>query len=268
MSKGRAIVKHVGSEGIVGYETAGQYDFLYRVSTSVDPKFDVGDRIALADGREYRYAKSASALSTSEGCYAGGTGVVAYKAATESVAVGEREVTVPAATHSALAKDELKGGYVIIFGSVSDGADMMFRGIIGNPASSANTALTLILDGMLDVAIDSSSAYEVYANPYSAATWDTGSPTRGKIGVPAAYVSAASMYFWLKIKGPHFINVQSTVVGNEGVGLMWRGDGSVDAIATVMGDPTVPDVDTTQIAGYRLIGDYDNNGPIIMLTGM
>lgn len=267
MSKGKAIVELPRQQGFVSHETAGEWDFLYAVSTTKNPKYDIGDKAILPDGREYRYAKSASALNTSEGCYAGGTGVIAYTAATAAVAVGEREITVPAATHAALTENELKGGFVVIFGSVADGADMMFRGIIGNDVSVENAAVTIYLDGALDVAIDTSSAYEVYANPYSAVTWDTGAPDRGKIGVPAAYVSAAATYFWLKIKGPHFVNPQSTVVNNEGVGVCWRADGSLEATATALG-ATVPDSDTTQIAGYRLIGDYSGNGPIVMLTGM
>jgi hypothetical protein len=264
MAKGKAQVKYLGQEGLISSMDAPDWSFIYETSTVKDANFNLGDRIVLPDGREYRYAKSSSALNTSESCNFTATGLVAYTAATAAVAVGETEVTVPAATHTAVTKDELRGGFVVIFGSVSDGADMMFRGIIGNPASSADAALTLYLDGPLDVAIDTSSAYEVYQNPWAALSHTTGSPTLGKAGPPAAYVSAASTYFWCMTAGPIFQNPQSTVTENEGVGVMWRADGSLESVAQSLG-ATVPDVDTTQYAGFRMMGDYSGNGPVVWI---
>ena len=267
MAKGKAKVNYVDQTGDVTHGTAPSWDFIYRTSLVRDPDYNIGDRVVLPDGREYRYAKSAAALNTSMACQFTALGTVANTPATEAVAIGESKVTVPAATHDALAEDELRGGFVIIFGSVSVGADMMFRGIVGNAVSAEDAALTLYLDGSLDVAIDTSSAYEVYANPWAALTHTIGSPNaNGYAGPPAAYVSAASMYFWCKIRGPHFCNPQSTVTQNEGTGVMWRGDGSLEAVATVV-DATIPDADTTQYAGYRMMGDYADNGPIVWLQG-
>ncbi len=266
MTKGKARTDYIGGAGSVLKQNSPTWGFIYETSTIQSERHNIGDRVVLPDGREFRYAKSASVLNTSEACHFTGAGKVAYTSATESVAVGKFEVTVPAATHDALAEDELRGGFVIIFGSVSDGADMMFRGILGNPASIEDAALTLTLDGPLDVAIDTSSAYEVYENPWAALEHTTGSPSSGKAGPPAVYVSAASMYFWCQTKGPVFQNPQSTVIANEGLGVNWRGDGSLDAVATALGGLTIPDVSTTQYAGFRMMGDATNNGPIIWLV--
>ncbi len=264
MTQATARVNYLGASGLVQSVSRGSWDYIYRTSTVIDAKWRIGDRVVLPDGREFRYAKSASVLNTSEACHHTAAGTVAYTSAIESVAIGETTVTVPAATHSALTQDELAGGFVVIFGSVADGADMMFRGITGNPASDADAALTLFLDGELDVAIDTSSAYEVYANPWAAMEHTSGSPSAGKAGPPAAYVSATDTYFWCQVAGPVFQNPQATVIGNEGLGVNWRADGSLDAVATAL-TVTVPDASTTQYAGHRMMGNYDDNGPIIWM---
>ena len=267
MARGIAKVKYERQSGNVSVVDRPNWGFIYTTSLVKDAYWDIGDRVVLPDGREFRYGKSSSALNTSEACHFADTGLVAYTAAVIAAAIGDTSVIVPAATHTAVTKDELKGGYVVIFGSVADGADMMFRGILGNDASASAAALTLYLDGPLDVAIDTSSAYEVYANPYGNLAHTTGAPSAGKIGPPAVYVSAASMYFWVQVKGPMHQNPQSTVIDNEGLGVNWRSDGSLDAVATALGGLTIPNDSTTQYAGYRMVGDYDNNGPLIMLQG-
>ena len=245
------------------YATVPNLGFLYETSTTQSEEWAVGDKVVLGDGREFRYAKSASALNTSEASHFTGTGVIAYTAASTEAAIDDTSCIVPAATHAAaIAVDELRGGFLTIFGSVADGADMMFRGIVGNDYSAINAAVTIYVDAPFDVAIDASSAYEVWANPWSALEHTAGSPSNGKAGVPVAYVSAAATYHWTQTAGPLFCNPQSTVIANEGLGVNWRADGSLDAVATAL-TATVPDASTTQYAGFRMLGDYDNNGPII-----
>ncbi len=269
MAKGKArttLLAH--SVGYVeGNEGGSSWGFIYTTSLVKHPGYNLGDRVVLPDGREFRYCFSMAALNTSEACYFTQTGLIAYTAAVTAAAIGDVSVVVPAATHAVLTQDQLRGGYVVIFGSVSDGADMMFRGITGNGASVANAAVTIFLDGPLDVAVDTSSAFEVYKNPYAGLTHTAGSPNiGGRLGPPAVYVDAASKYFWAQVRGPMFQNPQSTVVNNEGLGIMWRGDGSLESVAQSLG-ATVPDVNTTQYAGYRMVGDYSGNGPLIFLQG-
>ncbi len=268
MAKGKARTTMLAhTSGLVEGSAGGSsWGFIYQTSTVQPSGYFVGDRVILPDGREFRLAKSSTVLNTSEACHFDQTGIIAYTAAVIAAAIGATTVVVPAATHAALATDELRGGYVTIFGSVSDGADMMFRGIVGNSVSVANAAVTLYLDGPLDVAVDTSSAYEVWQNPYQSLGHTTGSPTLGKVGPPAVYVDAADKYFWVQIRGPIFQNPQATLIENEGLGGNWRGDGSLDSVANALG-ATVPDVSTTQYAGYRMVGDAANNGPLFMLQG-
>jgi len=237
---------------------------IYTIETT--QRFVPGTRYTTWDGREFRYCKSSSALNTSEACHFAGTGKIAYTSATVTVAVGATELVIPAAAHDALTEDELAGGFITIFGSVADGADMMFRQIVGNEVSASAAAVTIYLEFPTDIEIDTSSAYEVWENPYTNMAHTSGAPALGKLGPPAAYVTATGNYFWCQTRGPIFQNPQSTVKENEGLGVNWRGDGSLDAVATAL-TATVPDVSTTQYAGYRMMGDYDNNGPIVMLLG-
>jgi hypothetical protein len=121
------------------------------------------------------------------------------------------------------------------------------------------------LDAELSYAITAAtSACEIYRNPYSAidVASDAALP---KAGVPMAYVSAAENYFWLLKSGICWVAPQGTVNNNEGVGVCWRHDGSIEATATALG-ATVPDADTTQVAGYRVAGSQAGNGPLVMLT--
>ncbi len=260
MSKGRAIVKKVGGEGIVGYETAGQYDFLYRTSTSIDPAFDIGDSAELADGRVFRYARALTECHSAHGCEFTYTGLTSYTAFGVAYAVGAREIISPAATHDALVRDELKGGYIIIFDGVDD-SDTTVRGIIGNDASAENAAITLQLDAAIHTAITAgTNASEVYRNPF-AALKDGASASKPKAGIPAANATALQ-FFWVQTTGISWAAPQGTVINNN-TGVYWRHDGSVEAeIAT--GSKSAG-VNSTQYAGFLVAGNYAGNGPLLTL---
>ena len=256
------MVERVGQIGNVAYETASQFGFIYETTSVKQPKYEIGDRVVLDDGREYRYCLSTTALITVMGCMFVSPGLVGYTAAVLPAAIGDKVVTVPAATHAAaFVKDELKGGYVVIF----KGGVQQFRGIIGNDASAINAAVVLYLDGALDATVTTSSAYEVYGNPYRYVSQGSAS-THGKIGPPAVAVAASGQFVWVQTKGPIFLNPQATAINKEGVGVNFRHDGSVEAVATSLG-ATVPSTGTTQYAGYRISGNASDNGPLIMLQG-
>lgn len=266
MSKGKAQVNYLHREGLVGNSNAPDWGFIYSTSLVKDPKWNVGDRVVLPDGREYRYAKSSAACTTNVGCEFTSTGYVSYTAFATNHAVGVDEITIPAATHAALTEDELRGGYVIIF----DGAAtsyIQFRGIIGNAAASANAAFKVQLDGPLtDAIVSGTEAVEVYQNPYSALRAATVN-TYPKAGVPATNVSAASTYFWVQTKGLMWTSPQSGVGGSQGQhGAFWRHDGSIDKADTALAT-TVPAGSSSQYAGYCVEGSQAGNGPLFMLQG-
>lgn len=263
MSKGKASALYLHREGLVGHSDSPDWSFIYETSLTKAPKWNIGDRVMLPDGREFRYAKSSGVCASGQACDFVATGFQSYSTPSVAAAVGDTEVTVTAGTHVALAKDALRGGYFISWpAALKD----QFRGITGNDAAAADAAFTIYLDGPLTYAlVAATTGLEVYENPYASLV--TGSnAAKGKAGVPATYVGAANTYFWVQKAGPIFIAPQSTVIGNEGVGCMFRHDGSVEAVATAIGG-TVPDTDGTQYAGYHMLGDYAGNGPLFMLNG-
>jgi len=263
MSKGKAIVKYGGRTGIVHSRTAPDYSFVYETSTVKNPEWNLGDKMELPDGRIFRYSLSTGVLKTELACKFTDAGIVPYTAFTTAAALGATEITCPAATHVLQAEDQLRGGYVVILLS---GA-VQFRGIIGNDATAADVAFKIYLDGPLDTAVTTSSAIEVYGNPYRFLNSNLDPNGNGFAGAPAVAVSAAAMYFWVQTNGPIFLNPQSTMTAtNEATSGYFRHDGSLEALATALG-ATIPAFDTSQIAGYRMAGSYTGNGPLFMLQG-
>ena len=263
MAKGKASVNYLGRAGLVSMRDIPDYDFLYKTSLTIDPKWAIGDQLVLPDGREYRYAKSAAACISGQGCEFTDTGFVAYTAFTTAAAVDAREVSVPAATHDAITEDELRGGYAVIYDGSTN--NVQFRGIIGNAASAADVAFTLYLDGTLTEAVTTSSAIEIYENPYSALQ-TAKTTTLPKAGVPAAKVSAASTFFWVQKNGPAWAAPQTKVGENGGLGCFWKHDGSLESADTALAVTTAT-YDTSQYAGHTLAGTAAGNGPLFMLQG-
>jgi hypothetical protein len=266
MSKGKAKVDYLGSEGLVGPQSVPSWDFLYAVSTIKNPMYNLGDRVVLPDGREFRYAKStgSNALYAAHTCQFTYTGYTAWTAFAVGASVGDKEITIPAAAHAALAKDELRGGYVVIFDGASDYYTTV-RGIIGNDAAANGALFKIYLDAALTYAITAgTSACETYQNPY-AALKSTEDNATAVAGVPAAYVSATAQYFWVQTKGPSWVSPQTSCNGHGGIGLMWRASGGIDGIETALGITTVVDANITQYAGHMLEGSQSGNGPLIMM---
>lgn len=264
MAKGKYKQQFVGMQGSIQSDRYGDWEFIYKTSTSKDSPYNIGDLVVLPDGREYRYGLSTTALITPMACQFTSSGLIAYTAFVVAAAVGDKSITCPAAAHDVYVVDELRGGYVVIFKS----GVTQFRGIVGNDATAANVAFVIYLDGGLDATITTSSAIEVYGNPYRYMGQTAGNPNgNGFGGPPAVAVSAASMYFWMQTKGPTFINPQSTLTAsNEATAGVWRSDGSMEALATAY-TGVIPTDDTSQYAGYRMGGSYTGNGPLFYLQG-
>jgi hypothetical protein len=238
---------------------------IYAVETT--KRFVPGTRYTTWDGREYRYARSTGAaqLYAAHGCQFSGTGYTAITTFGVAASIGDTGITIPAATHAALAEDELAGGYVIIFDGASDYYTTT-RMIVGNEAAAANAAFTVTLDAPLSYAITAAtSKCETYTNPWNDIIV-ANNDALAFAGVPAASVSAAAQYFWVQTKGIAWVAPQAGVGLRSGLGVTWRHDGSIDDVDTSFG-VTVPAGSTSQFAGYCVEGSQAGNGPLIMLQG-
>ena len=272
MAKGKAQVNYLHSEGLVSSVDAPDWSFIYETSLVKDAKWNIGDRVVLPDGRVFRYAKSAGAINVDYACKFMEDecqGWTVLDATNGTHAVGDKEIVVNGGTHAALTKDELRGGYVIIFKD-GGGGYTQFRGIIGNEVSVANADMTIQLDAPLDVAtVGGTTACEVFYNPY--ASLDDAARTEAACtsfaGKPAVHVAAASTYFWVQTWGPCWIAPSTTDGTWAPASNLWkraayfRHDGTIEInIATGSQDGQ----NTDQLAGF-LINEGYSAGPLLML---
>lgn len=229
--------------------------------------FPVGATFTNWQGREFVYSKSSGACISGQGAKFGFSGYTAYTAFGVAAAVGDTSVTVPAATHAALTEDELSGGYVCIFNGTDN--DVQFRGIVGNDAAAANAAFKIYLDGKLDAAVvAATSACETYQNPYGSIATAVNNYDK-KAGLPAVAVSASGRYFWLQRRGPCWVAPQGGKLGTTEGGYnggLWSDVGNISDFNTSLG-VTVAAGRGSQYAGYPMLGDADNIGPLFMLQG-
>lgn len=243
--------------------SGGSAQSLYEVTDTQN--YEIGATRITRDFRVYQYAKSDGACISGQGAEITAIGLVSYQACDADHAVGATTINVPACTHDAITENELKGGYCIIYNGSDN--NVQFRRIETNEAADANALFSFTIDGGLNEAmVDSTSAIEVFQNPLRAVHTST-SDTKPVAGVPASKITAADKYFWLQRSGPCWCAPQGTVIGNEGKGVYWRHDGSLDDPESTFGLTTgdVPAGCTSQYAGHLLEGDYAGVGPLLNL---
>jgi len=218
-------------------------------------RFVLGTRHIAWDGSVYKYCKAASTYTSYQmGVWDEGTGAaVSYEAIGANSSAGSNKITL---TEGSITEDQYAGGYMVIFHATGGG---QAYGIQGNDATSGTTT-TFYLDRPLAVAVTTSDAMELYANPYSAVKQGNSGGTQGFIGIPIALLTD-NYYGWIKTRGPAFVAPQSTVGNTYLGGCFWRHDGSVDVHGNI--ETYV----TSQYAGYVMVGDASNDGPLIMLQG-
>ena len=258
----------LGDSGLVQSISQGAHTFLYRVSTVKDAKYNIGDEVEIGGGRKAVYAKStgATALYASRGCSFSNSGYTAYTSFGVSGAVGDTELTVPAATHAALTKDELAGGFIVIFDGASDYYTTT-RMIVGNDAAGSGLAFKVRLDAELTYAVTSgTSACETYESPYSAMV-ESLLRDQVKAGVPLAYVPASESYFWILKEGILWVTPQGNLGNTGGKSSGWWHDyGNVSDVVTALG-VSIGAANSSQYAGHVVTGSIGGNGPLFMLKG-
>jgi hypothetical protein len=242
----------------------GAEQLLYE--SDLTQNYDLGAKEELPDSRVFRYSKSAGTevLLPKRGTHFTDTGYISYTSFVASATKGVSEITIPAASHGALAKDALRGGYIVIFdgSAVND----VTQEIVGNDAADDGALFKIRLATPLSVTITSADACEVYSNPWESLS-QSSSVVLPFAGAPMFSVTAAANYFWLQTKGIKFIDPQSGI-GDDNGGLVahWRHDGSIQKGETAL-NVTVPAFDTIQPAGTIVAGSAAGNGPLINLLG-
>jgi hypothetical protein len=269
MSKGIARTVNLGVSGLVQSVNQGPWEFIYRVSTVKDPKWNVGDVVKLPNGKEFVYCLSSGACYTGRGNVLDNaipaTGID-YALLAGGGAIGAMSVKMTAVlTHT---EDDLRGGTIILKPvSGSSDAVLQMRGIVGNTAAAIGGEVTIYLDAPLTAALTTASYGFCMPSPYSAVKYSEGSDAHKKshVGIAATYVSGSGYYHWEQFAGRCWIAPQGECgTTAHGRGVVWRYDGSIQhrdynsAIGGAM----------QQDAGYIMDDNgLDNGSTEIMLTG-
>ena len=170
---------------------------------SAEQQYELGDRLALDDGRVFRYAKAGEALVAGRLKQSAATGGNTTEQVNMAVAVAsvvnKNSVTLTADT-DAITANQFKDGYLVVYsGTASQGGGQTYK-IESNGAASAAGNFSVITYEPHKVAISTSAKASVCKNPYDSViiypTTSTGMP----VGVPLIAVSA-NYYCWLQTWG-------------------------------------------------------------------
>lgn len=213
---------HVPFSGLVGGAT-GQG--LYEVSAI--KRYNIGTRRVTPDGRVFRYAKSGGICFTGQGS-AIYPSIAFLTGCSGDLVATDKQITF---TNKIYAEDELKGGYITIYGGAPANSDCPHRLITGNNYCDS-TALTLELDGAVGRVVVDGQDCEVYHNLYSDLRLGTRT-TESFAGLAAAYVGAANKYFWVQTWGPAWCALQAGST-NDGQyrDVYFRHDGTIQVFGT------------------------------------
>ena len=193
---------------------------LYEVCSTA--KHRVGTFRLTADGRGYRYAKAGAALTAGYATVAAQAAAVHVDEACPAVAVGVSQITLTVSAGTAIAEDQLAGGFL----AIHDGGVQYL--IDSNTAiTSSGTSIIVTLDEAVRVALTTSNEFSLFANPW----WEvTSSATDENLctGV-CPVVVADDLYFWSQTKGCATALIKGTpAVGSN---LIYSPSGAIAVIA-------------------------------------
>lgn len=262
-----ARANYLGEAGIVQSISQGAWEFLYRVSTVKDAKWNIGDKVVLPNGKTFRYCKSAGVCDTYKANLffnaIPATGID-YSLLYADAAAGATSIQMTNQGTVAQTKDGLAGGHIDI--TEGDDGTNQQREVIGNTAGGVNDVITIYLDVPLDAAVTTSWYAYCMPSPYSAVVRTDGleGAEKGKlsfVGYAAAKVTAADMFHWEQTAGQiscsQYGNVGKTIYFRE---VVFRYDGNI----MHRGASGVTGLEA-QTAGYILDNNAADNGATVIM---
>lgn len=209
-------------------------------------QYALGTRLVTEDGRVFRYALSTAACTAGRGNVCSGTmgsnGIAGSTALAQ--VVGDTTITFASQT---FAKDELKGGYLIIHTSA-----VQNRYITGNTVCSGSD-VTITVAEPFSTLFAAAQYAEVCFNPYrfiQAPAGPISAGWAGVMGVPFMDIAASGSYFWLQTWGVCWLNPGPYGYGGE--------YGQRDMLFN-------PDGSLRNMSAWGVISDYQKAGFIIHL---
>lgn len=273
MARGTGRQQLLGSAGYPGTQEHTPYDFIYDVTTTINALYHVGDRVLLPNGKVFYYSYSGGRCYTGRGNKFWNTISSSedgndYSLLYEAAAAGSNSIVMTNQSSSAITADQFRNGQIVLKPTETyDDAELMFRGVVGNSSADASGGtdpyVTIYLDAETTVALTTSNYAFVMESPWWDIRYDSGTDGTSFAGLAAAYVSAASRYFWTQTWGMCWIAPQSSMGGTVGTygkyrTCWWRHDGSIDYYSNIGTNVT------DQIAGFIIDNNSDSNGATLI----
>jgi hypothetical protein len=174
--QGKSRTEFLGGIGLANSINAPSWESIYRVSSVIDPKWNVGDLGITPDGRKFRYCLSTGQCDpyvgnifvNSIGTGAGDVGID-WSALAATQIVGDLSVSMTVPSTRAIAKDALRGGLIVLNPTVGENNDVIQQRLItGNSQADASGTCIIYLDSPLVTALAGGTAYGYcMPSPYS-----------------------------------------------------------------------------------------------------
>ena len=193
-------------------------------------KHDIGTRYMM-DDRSFRYSYAGGTLNCDLGCSPYNQQIIAYTSIAADAIIGATEIVIDIQGTDGndgdgkIAKDELFGGYIVIF---PHDENSISRRIIGNTVTTGAGEMTVELDAGIPVALSEDNDHgECMASPYADVRSDA-SDKKSIVGIPMV-AATAGQWLWIQTWGPVWIAPQGAVsTGGNDRQVVFRHDGSVD----------------------------------------
>ena len=218
---------HIIEGGLLGGSTGHR---LWEASTT--KSYELGTRLTTPDGRVFKYAKAGATLVPNFGCQNYNTQCVAYANIAHVVAQYSKTITLDvavtdgAAGDGAIAKNELRGGYFIIFPHDDNAINGMILTNTAIAAGGGEMTITVDIEMPTALTVDTDDI-ELMASPYEDVR-STNSDTKSIVGVPSV-PATVGQYCWLQTWGPCWISPQAGAgAGAHDRQVVFRHDGSLD----------------------------------------
>lgn len=216
---------------------------IYEISAVAKER--LGTLRILQDGRKFRYAKAgASNISAGKLQCAAAMVAAAINNACPIAAVGLRILNLTVGS-SSFAADYFAGGYLQI-----NDAGHQYE-IVSSTATSSSTAITVVLEDSLKVALTASKEFTLLHSPWMATVELASGSTKGvPVGVAPVDVTAA-YYYWAQTGGPACCLMD----GTPAIGAMLNQGTTAGAVA-IMSTTFAPDLPF-----------FAQNGPTVGVNG-
>ncbi len=263
--------KYVTREGMEVYIPPSGFDWrsIQSFPAVIDPfdesssqEFPLGTKLAYGE-QVFRYALAGIAIEVGALCQA----VVPLAGHIDSAiginAIGDTVVSFTGAVASTddLTANEVQDGYFYIYDGTGEGQKMR---ILSHPAITGAVAGNLTLIDPFRLATVAASTGTVIHNKFRAVIITPGPITAVPVGWTTGAVTAA-YYFWLKVKGPHWVTVTGTWPGAAFKDRLcaWHTDGTILMADEAWGKATPT---SEQIAGYLI--QSGNYGDVLLMLDM